>query len=746
VLKRYWHLFTAVFFIFISIAVTATDTQAINHPLSGLTSDSSGNLDTLDLTMSVDWDVNAPPQKAISKAKLNQVIDDFAKSLFAMTEGRHRIGKIYIFDSSKNNNLTDLKIVSQKAGRAAASPACWSKGLGDIDIFLWESDNERDEYLGPTMAHECGHYIYGIFDEYQEEGGKAAKDLSDPSTPASDDYNNQISIMNRHYEYPYQFTTAANYNTAEKQKTAQYRVYESSIWETLVRDPQTDPAQGRKYGRIRFPAMENFPAPTSLNMPTTSYNAALDIVFVKDAAVNTIVIDTGMNDAQYTAAKTSAASLIQKLPLNSIVLVPVGVSQPIAATTINNEAARTALITKVRALTAAGIANLDTALSTVRSSTTAARSKDQTATIILFTTENEDVSDQQSKNFRNAKIGFNVIVNSPTGAMTTPEDGSSLASLCRDTGGTFTLAKSDMEQNARARKIGADAEGDNDTLIAQLFTGPLQNGESVPLEFQIGKHDADDSGDFDVSVFVDPADINEVTVKLTDPTGKILLVDTTKAGFKVEKLNDEGLIFFEITPTAYGDVTGIWTATVTAKSALSESVGIAAMGTSTLQLIVDAVHPEEEYAPILRASLSTDLPVLQAFLTADLYDPDGNMLTDDVMLYDDGTHGDLKKDDGIYSRSLNEVNVSGEFFIEVTASNPDGTAVASNRNTYFAASSGNAEYAMGAFQRTDDASAQLSPPSARGCVMGGNGNEDYSLILLMIVALGLRFLSTKRVL
>ncbi|WP_419780937.1 hypothetical protein [Maridesulfovibrio sp.] len=745
-LKRYWHLFTAVFFIFISIAVTATDTQAINHPLSGLTSDSSGNLDTLDLTMSVDWDVNAPPQKAISKSELNQVIDSFAKSLFAMTEGRHRLGKIYVFDNSKNNNFTDLKIISKKAGRAGASPACWTKGVGDIDIFLWESDSERDDYLGPTMAHECGHYIYGIFDEYREEGGKTAKKLDDPSDPASDDYNDHTSIMNRHYEYPYQFTTPADYSTAEKRKTAQYRVYESSIWETLVRNPQNDPTQGRKYGRIRYPAMVDFPVPANPTMPTANYNAALNIIFVKDAAVNSIMIDPAMNANDYTAAKNAAASLVQKLPLNSVVLIPVGVAQPIAATTISNETARTDLIKKIRTLTAAKITNFDAALSTVRDRTSAARSGDQTATVILFTTENEDVNDQQSKSFRNAKIGFNAIINSSTEPLATPEDGSSLASLCRDTGGTFTLAKSDVELSARARKIGADAEGDNDILIAQRFSEPLQNGETISLEFRIGEHDAEGNGYFDVSVFVDPADINEVTVKLTDPAGNELLTETAKAGFEVEKLNDEGLIFFKITPTTYGEATGVWTATVTAGSALSDSVGIAAMGTSTLQLIVDAVHPEEEYAPILRASLSTELPVLRAYLTADLYDPDGNLLIDDVMLYDDGTHGDLKENDGIYCRSLNEVIVSGEFFIEVTASNPDGTAVASNRNVYFAASSGNTEYAMGSFQRADDASAQLSPASARGCVMGGNGNEDYSLILLMIVALGLRFLSTKRVL
>ena len=197
---------------------------------------------------------------------------------------------------------------------------------------------------------------------------------------------------------------------------------------------------------------------------------------------------------------------------------------------------------------------------------------------------------------------------------------------------------------------------------------------------------------------------------------------------------------FEIDPAAFGAVTGTWTATMTATASLANPVGFMAQATSQLQLNVDMVQLSGDRNPVLRASLSLDRSVLGATVTADLYGPDGNLAAADIPLRDNGTGGDLRADDGVYSVSLGNLKLNGEYDVVVTASNPDGTAVASSRGAVFANPLVTTSYALGSFQRSAEATADLTAVSrgtGHGCVLGGPGLDwDMGIPALLAVVAG----------
>ena len=170
---------------FLVLAGPARPARAMLHPLGGLTHNATNNVSTLDFTVSLGWNWYGPPTGTWNRTTFTTRMDAFAKSLFAMTEGRHRVGKIYVYPSGKAWSKVDIRFVSNRSGTSAANVADWRKATGNIEMYLWENATSKDSFIGPVLAHECGHYVYGVYDEYRNRhpGAKPHRQLDGPDLP-----------------------------------------------------------------------------------------------------------------------------------------------------------------------------------------------------------------------------------------------------------------------------------------------------------------------------------------------------------------------------------------------------------------------------------------------------------------------------------------------------------------------------------------------------------------------------------
>jgi len=210
------------------------------------------------------------------RAVYEEMIRYLADALFEMSNGAHKLRTVRI-----HPNSTSAKDV---IWRDRCWPSANISGYGRAqhglriqmcDIFDFGSgsynylQNRRAwEDAGYTIAHEMGHYLYSLYDEYRTD---KPCDPTRPSQPCRDDIPVSPSVMNSQWnatggQYSWlNFSSAANYST----RTAQYRMYRASGWETLIRRPELDPRDGvlAHYPiRLYHPELRNV-APASGQLP-----------------------------------------------------------------------------------------------------------------------------------------------------------------------------------------------------------------------------------------------------------------------------------------------------------------------------------------------------------------------------------------------------------------------------------------------------------------------------------------------
>ncbi|MDD0814413.1 hypothetical protein PSQ39_07205 [Curvibacter sp. HBC28] len=275
------------------ILPSATPLWAANHPNSRVAS-----THVLDITANVDWDYDAaPPTQSngttvLTKEVLrDQILREVARSVFLMTEGRHRIGTVYLYKNGRFGKNVDVQIIN-KSDRSYASAARWQQSEGSSYNFLaMDNKPENLRSYSRVIAHELGHYVYGFADEYREEG--KALNASDPGGPSGVDFTRN-SIMNNHENFT-RLSLAADYTGgADVNNTAQARVYATdrsnlrggSHWEMLTRDPASDPAEAKEFhggARVWFDAFKGFTAPTKVSELTRYFGVFCDPLLVQAA-------------------------------------------------------------------------------------------------------------------------------------------------------------------------------------------------------------------------------------------------------------------------------------------------------------------------------------------------------------------------------------------------------------------------------------------------------------------------------
>jgi hypothetical protein len=345
----------------ISFALMGGGTWAGEHQLSKINFDATRNVDVLDMVMSIDWDFDNPPEGR-DKAFIEGILRQASQSTFTMTEGRQMLGKVYVYKNSQFMSNTDIQYLL-KDGRANAHMGGYTKGK-TTRVQQFAGTGETPEQHGKTVAHEFGHYVLALADEYREVGGTStwAHFPQDGDTPRDTMMHNHLLFAN--------LSTADDYSDQTQRKTAQFRVYGKSAWEVITSDPSTDQEGARQFGqRILYDSFKNMTVPASpaaLTKPTTGWESSLQVVYMGDAGaaatsqgratgtsaaaasgpINAIVIDTTTSAANLTAQLHAAAQIIDKSGSANRVIVyahPYSSAPVVPLTLLNSDAAKTSV-------------------------------------------------------------------------------------------------------------------------------------------------------------------------------------------------------------------------------------------------------------------------------------------------------------------------------------------------------------------------------------------------------------------
>ncbi len=271
-------------------------------------------------------------------------IKEFANAVFQATNGAHKIGRVSIYRQYKQRTLADVQwefdCTSAKSGGPWASPAGFQKPGKFIHFCTkWDEGSSSmgtPKGSGYTLAHEWGHYAYGIYDEYQADQCKinlgtlfgltcpawqprATDTVSD--TIMHDQWNAASGTVGPGYggsSADYLEFSTPNHEPFKSTSTGtngQKRFYNESGWTTLTRSPATDP-RWRANGRTQYTTLT---APTAPNWIVTGGIAAaqseLDIRWIDDQVVELVIDRSGsMGGTPIANAKTGAGLLIAQLP------------------------------------------------------------------------------------------------------------------------------------------------------------------------------------------------------------------------------------------------------------------------------------------------------------------------------------------------------------------------------------------------------------------------------------------------
>jgi hypothetical protein len=700
------------------------------HPLAGVTDKNTAGIQDIDITISLDWDPavvagNEANPRGYTKAEFQDVIESYAQSVFAMTNGRHRIRNVYVFTKKAYWDLVDVRIISTQAGRCGAHVSYWKKVSGSIEIYVYENyDKQKNEwafnqYPGPVLAHECGHYIYGVFDEYREMGEKGKtiaqlKKENDLSWPAKDDDGTQQSIMNGHDLYPNWFSVQSAYHTAVSKNSAQYRMFEKSIWDTLTSDPRGDHENARNYQRIWFDAFKNMKVVSEKDRLAKQYDALagydeapLKIVWMKDTFYLLLVLDNTTPVADWSKTLNMGASAVNATKAGDLLSVLVGNRVVIDKTQIT-AANKSGLILQVSSLGQGSASSVENSLKAALAQINQYRTEtgtEATYLVYLLTAGNPSVSVEVGKMFASAKALLEVASFSQESTKTEQfaalqsKENISVAEVARLTGGRTNISWSSLElESLISRALGA-MQGDNSAGInAQYFPELLKDGASQAMPFKIGPQDKM----VEVALLVAEEDWNHARPSLVDPAGHVIAQTSLPAGVTLENDPDAGVWVYSIDPALYSGAQGIWSAKITATAQMKETLAMYASSESPLSFAVE-VAETPLFGYVARAYLAADRPIINARVTASIFNREGDVL-EKLTLLDNGLNGDVKAGDGIYSARIVSAPRDEEHDIVAWADDNNGQALESDRNKALVSNDYVNETPTGAFQRTDECS------------------------------------------
>lgn len=667
-----------------------------NQPLSAL-----ADVSTIDYMVNVDWDYDSPPfQSANPSQILNRdyiisVLRVVAQSKFTMTEGRHRVGTVYVYKNALFGNNVDIRMLNSD-GRSSASVSGWgSRNLTSFNHLSMDKAPETIDALGKVITHELGHYTYGLYDEYREDG--KALDLQDPGSPSGVD-TPKNTIMNDHTAF-LSLSTPADYADAAARQTAQARAMGNetnglSAWEMLTRPPQQDPAAAQSQGRTFFEAFRGIdPNRLQLTRPVDGFDARLNVVFVDNPVFrDVILVDRTLPKDRFDALIQAAKALVNEAKGDvrySLVAFPSTTDGVVLEATPATIEGKQALTQALDGLTpdTTSVFDAAAAFSRARALIAAERQVGDPSTVHFLTGTEAVVPTQTLNEIQRARVAVNplgltgasaaerqtrqaaVRRMSATGSMV------SLSQLALSTGGSYNSAKNGSDAAKDAVKAVNEAHANPYASVSLGLSEPLAAGAVFDTPFRVASAATD--GDMVASAYFDPADAAKLSFALVGPDGNVYGTERLPDGLAFDLSGEDGVADF-IIAADFPKRTGMWTLRVSARQATTDWVGVdvAALSRVALSVQISGGTTASGVAPVLTAILGGDKRIRAAQVIASVFDEEGNAVLEDVVLKDDGVAPDQRAGDGQYTITLADKLKAGEYFAIVQAQTDAGSRTA----------------------------------------------------------------------
>lgn len=619
--------------------------------------------------------------------KIERILKHFAEGVYESTEGAHRIRKIRIFRSNTKDDTAD--ILWDPSGHPHADlNGIRSSGdhISTYDDF--DGYNLLDDEIGHgyTLAHEWGHYAYGLKDEY----AKANTTCDGSASPCQDDDPVTPSIMNSQWNASsngalidsrwLNFSIANQGGTADTgfsdfentENTAQHRKYEESGWETLARDLGLFEkiADFFGLGRVYYPelsavapiesAVPDFDSSRTVISPSGSHDD-LDIIWMTDEVTLILVIDKSgsMLGTKVENAKNAAKLLVDAVQEGTTKLGVIAFnSTPSTVTPITevaDQSAKDVIKTQIGTISAGGGTAIGAAAQAALNALLAQNSGEDTKIVFLLS---DGISGDDAlapvPAYQSAQIPiFTFSYGSDADTSTLGQMASMTKGKLYNSPTTFAAVNQALQDAFAAATTTAGIGGGGS------WSAP-PTGRSIPIQI--------DSSLLDLKVAVTYSGTQaDAVFELVAPDGTRVLQTA------VQESGGETIIVFSVADP----VPGLWNlegAGIAGEVIFSYQATATPSG-DTFVLTSDTYNGEQviEYpAPfVITATLNKGLPIACATVSATVTFPDGS--TSVVSLLDDGSGVDSIAGDGKYAAAIN-YNQSGFYSIEVHANGLAGKA------------------------------------------------------------------------
>ncbi len=641
-------LFVCLFFFCISFV---SPLHAGTHSLSKW---ESGKFD---LVVSLGW----IPTTA-DKTKLKTVFELFAQDVWTMTEGKHSIRRLYVYPPNPvTNKARDWKKADIRFLNTADAANATIAGFKKVGRIYVDDDLSDLNEVGHALAHELGHYAYAVYDEYKDDQGPK------PGFPHTND-TPKDTIMNQHWTWQH-YSVPADYTNAAKRKTAHYRMYGESIWETLISDASLDSLWaelgllGYKNTRFGFTDLQSLDSvPSPLTKPTNNPN--VEIIYMEGSEACIIIDDSGSmgSDNKMASAISGAKSYLDKLTVDSDYAAVVSFNSSattIGALSLLDIATKTQFKTAIDGLTAGGGTNFDDALSAGYNILNDSTRKG-TFKYIVFLSDGE------------ASVPYGVLAqlkaaNIPVYAigLGAGADMAALGAIASGTDGKSFFAATAAALNAIYSDISSVTTDDKLTARIKENLNLSKNTASAEVVVDSTCKNATFSSSFPSS--------DTMAMELTMPDGTKVNIDNVDTFSNIALTAESGYIIYKVTDPAKGT----WALELAASALSGESEVIIEGKTDSDYAISTIVQGGSYPDPILVvAEVTRNYPISGLTVDATVTAPDDTVSI--LPLYDDGISPDAVAEDGQYTGAISNY-MDGNYQFEVFASNDTGSAVETSK-------------------------------------------------------------------
>lgn len=629
-----------------------------------------------------DWTIDDGTNDADQRAYEDR-IKEFANAVYQSTNGAHKIGMVTIYRDGALANSVD--VLWNENCDADHGPRANPSGFGVAGKRIWMCTNwsgsstmSTSKGSGYTMAHEWGHYTYGLYDEYAQEQCDAADIAAGTcweGTPRGTDTAAIPAIMNNQWEAvqgdaDYLEFSTQNIHPYRDDSTgtnAQKRVFGESAWETLTRDSATDPKFSWLPTRTQYTTLT---APTDpdwiVNDDESSALSELDIRWVGDQLIDlSIDVSGSMGGTPLANAKTGANLLIDQIQPGTALGVSsfaTNVVRNFAITDIPDPdtGVKASAKSAVNGLNASGLTSMYDGL-IFSLNDLQAFDPNRTGIVYLLSDGGDNDSSATESSVISAYqaagvpiIAFAYGSFAPTGT---------LLNLANSTGGAFFQSPTTLPE-IQVALLSAEAKFSDNVLLSSsknsvpagvtTWTIPI---DSTLASVLINLSYTGNQSDFSFSLLKPDGTDSGVIFNCEGSTSCSAALDET---------------FFAT--NGYGDYQVLLSNNIGTSQDVTALVSAMPFGEETYDIAVDFSSSTVNYPAdmAIQATVTKEgISLTGLDVTAEIIEPSGNIIN--LTLTDDGMSTDMRADDGTYSSSIPYTS-NGSYSATVTASNSAGNA------------------------------------------------------------------------